>query len=148
MITDASIEIDAPPAAVWATFADVEAWPSWTDSVDELTALDAPTLKPGHRFLIDQPRFPRLVWEVTEVAPGRSWTWVQRSPGGTTLASHHVEDLGGGRTLVRQRIDQRGPVGAMVGRLARRTTRRYLAMEGEGLKARCEALHRRDGATS
>jgi len=46
--------------------------------------------------------------------------------------------LGPERTLVRQRVDQRGPLGTLVGALMRGTTRRYLAMEAEGLKARCE----------
>jgi hypothetical protein len=79
------------------------------------------------------------VWEVTEVDPGVSWTWRQQSPGGTTFASHVLEPIGEGRTLVRQRIDQRGPVGLLVGVLMRRTTRRYLQLEAEGLKARCGA---------
>ena len=36
------------------------------------------------------------------------------------------------RTLVRQRIDQRGPVGVVVGVLMRGLTRRYLDLEGAG----------------
>jgi hypothetical protein len=139
MITDSSIEIDAAPSVVWTVFTDVARWPTWTESVTRLVPLDGPELVVGHRFEIKQPKMPNLVWEITEVTPGVGWTWVQRSPGGTTLAVHEVVAVdGGARTLVRQRIDQRGPIGVVVGALMRRLTRRYLVMEGEGLKARSE----------
>jgi uncharacterized membrane protein len=147
MITESSIEIAAPAAVVWEVFTDVERWPEWTASVERLVALDGPGIEVGKRFEISQPRLPQLVWEVTEVAPGVAWTWRQRSFGGTSSATHEVTALDGGRTLVRQRIDQRGPVGVTVGLLMRRLTRRYLTLEGEGLKARSE--HRaRQGASS
>jgi uncharacterized membrane protein len=145
MITEGSIEVDAPASTVWEVFADVERWPEWTASVRRVVPLDGPALEVGHRFQIDQPRFPKLVWEVTAVEPGRSWTWEQRSPGGTALASHEVVPLGEGRTLVRQVIDQRGPIGVLVGRLVRGLTRRYLTLEAEGLKASSEQ-RRHDGA--
>lgn len=148
MITEDRIEIDAPAGVVWDTFADVERWPEWTGSVTSLRALDGPQLAVGHRFEIRQPRFPKLVWEVTEVEPGTSWTWRQRSPGGTTLASHEVVALDADRTLVRRRIDQRGPIGALVGWLGRGLTRRYLRMEAEGLKAASEARARRDASSA
>lgn len=141
MITDASIEIDAPADVVWTVFADVEHWPDWTASVQRLVGLDGPDLRVDARFRIKQPRMPDLVWEVTEVDPGAAWTWVQRSPGGTTVASHEVVVISPGRTLVRQRLDQRGPVGAVVGRLTRGMTRRYLDLEAQGLKRTSEALH-------
>ena len=147
MITDSSIEIDAPAATVWDVFADVERWPEWTASVERLVALDGP-VEVGARFEIHQPRLPKLVWEVTAVEPGSSWAWRQRSPGGTTLATHEVVDLGDGRTLVRQRIDQRGPVGVAVGVLMLRLTRKYLEMEGRGLKAASEQRHQLDAASA
>ena len=82
-----------------------------------------------------------LVWNVfTDVVPQSSWTWVQHSPGGVTTARHDVVETAEGTTVVRQELDQRGIVGAAVAVLMRRTTRRYLAMEGDGLKARCEEL--------
>ncbi len=81
----------------------------------EPVALDGPAIAVGNRFEIKQPRMPKLVWEVTDVTPGSSWTWAQRSPGGLTLASHDVSAISDGRTRVRQWIDQRGPVGALVG---------------------------------
>lgn len=143
MITEDSVEIDAPATRVWNVFADVERWPEWTASVTSLVGLDGPALAVGRRFAIRQPGMPRLVWEVTHVDPGSSWTWVQRSPGARVSARHDVTTRPGGGTLVRQRLDQGGPLGALVGRLMAKKTRRLLAQEGQGLKARAEE---RDGA--
>lgn len=141
MITDSDVDIDAPATVVWDVFTDVERWPEWTTSVSRLVALDGPQIAVGKRFEIKQPRMPKLIWEVTEVAPGTSWTWVQRSPGGLTVARHEVVAESDGRTLVRQQIDQRGPIGAVVGVLMRRMTKRYLELEANGLKARSEQRH-------
>lgn len=140
MITESGIEIDAPAALVWEVFADVERWPEWTASVTRLVALDGPGLAVGKRFQIKQPKLPTLVWKVTDLVPGVSWTWVQRSPGGSTAAVHSLTPVANDRTLVRQRLDQQGPVGALIGRLMLRTTRRYLEMEAQGLKARSEQV--------
>ena len=148
MITDKSIEIDAPAPVVWQVFSDVERWSEWTESVDQVTGLDGPELEVGRRFRIEQPKFPKLVWQVTELEPGRSWTWRQKSPGGTTLAVHEVEPLGPDRTLVKQRIDQRGPIGWVVGKLTKKLTHRYMEMEAEGLKARSEERRRHDAPSS
>jgi uncharacterized protein YndB with AHSA1/START domain len=145
MITDSSVSIAAPARLVWDVFSDVERWPEWTASVTRLVALDGPELAVGNRFEIKQPRMPRLEWTVTEVAPDTSWTWVQRSPGGLTVARHEVELVGPDRTLVRQQLDQRGAVGALVGRLMKRMTVRYLDLEAQGLKARTEEQRRLDG---
>lgn len=148
MITESSIEIDAPASVVWQVFTAVEQWPEWTASVTRLEGLDGPALEVGRRFEIKQPRMPKLVWEVTAIEPGVAWTWQQRSPGARTFASHDVVDQGHGRTLVRQRIDQRGPMGVIVALLSRRLTNRYLTMEAQGLKARSEAQHRSDAPTA
>lgn len=138
MNTDSSIEIAAPLALVWDVFSDVERWPEWTESVTRLVALDGPGLALGKRFEIKQPRMPKLVWVVTALDAGTSWTWTQKSPGGRTLATHQLEPIGADRTLVRQRIDQRGPIGVLVGLAMRRLTRRYLDLEAQGLKASSE----------
>jgi hypothetical protein len=138
MITDCGVDIEAPATVVWDVFSDVECWPEGTASVSRLVALDGPGLAVGKRFEIKQPRMPKLVWEVTEVTPGSSWTWVQRSPGGLTVARHEVIPQSDRRARVRQQLDQRGPVGAIVGLLMRGMTRRYLELEAEGLRARSE----------
>ncbi|MBW0014339.1 SRPBCC family protein [Mycobacterium sp.] len=145
MFTEDSIEIYAPPQLVWDVFSDVEHWPDWTASVTSLVGLDGPTLAVGRRFAIKQPGLQKLVWQVTELRPGSSWTWVQRSPGVRVSASHHVTPQDG-RTQVRQQLDQGGALGALVGRLMVKKTKRFLEMEAQGLKARSEQLSRADGA--
>jgi uncharacterized membrane protein len=146
MRTESSVEIDAPATTVWERFVDVERWPTWTASVTRIVPLDGPGIVVGNRFEIKQPRLPNVVWEVTEVDPGISWTWRQRSPGATTSASHELVAQAGDRTLVKQRIDQRGPIGVAVGLLMRRLTKRYLDLEGQGLKACSELRQRRDAS--
>ena len=135
MITDSSVEIDAPASIVWDVFVDVERWSEWTASIERIVALDAPGIEVAKRFEIKQPRMPKLVWEVTAVEPGVSWTWRQHSFGATTFATHEVVAQEADRTLVRQRIDQRGPLGVTVGVLTRRLTKRYLELEAQGLKS-------------
>ena len=148
MFNEDSVEIAAPPQLVWDVFSDVERWPEWTASVTSLVALDGPALAVGKRFAIKQPRMSKLVWKVTEVDPGASWTWVQRSPGVLVSARHDVIAQPGGRTLVRQQLDQRGVLGALVGRLMVKKTKRFLELEAQALKARSEQLSRADGPHS
>ncbi|HEX6418482.1 MAG TPA: SRPBCC family protein [Acidimicrobiales bacterium] len=141
MIEESGVTIDAPADHVWRVFTDVERWPEWTASVTraEVVGGGGAGLRVGTAVRIKQPRFPAITWVVTELDPGVSWTWVARSPGATTVAVHEIEPLDAGTTRVRQRIEQTGPIGALVGRAIRATTRRYLATEAAGLKRRCEA---------
>jgi uncharacterized membrane protein len=146
MFTEDSIEIDAPPHLVWQVFSDVEHWPEWTESVTSLVGRDGADLAVGKRFAIKQPGMQKLIWQVTEIEPGSSWTWVQRSPGVRVTARHYVSAQPGGRTLVRQQLDQGGLLGALVGRLMVKKTKRFLELEAKGLKARSEQLSRADGS--
>lgn len=146
MMTEDSIEIDAPAQLVWQVFSDVERWPEWTASVTSLVARDGTGLDVGKRFAIKQPGMSKLVWQVTEIERGSSWTWVQRSPGVRVSARHWVIPQPTGRTLVRQQLDQGGVLGALVGRLMVKKTKRFLELEAQGLKARSEQLSRADGS--
>jgi uncharacterized membrane protein len=47
MITEDSVEIDAPAQLVWEVFSDVERWPEWTASVTSLVAQDGAGLAVG-----------------------------------------------------------------------------------------------------
>jgi uncharacterized membrane protein len=146
MFNEDSIEIDAPPQLVWEVFSDVEHWPDWTASVTSLAGLDGSALAVGRRFAIKQPGMQKLVWQVTDLQPGTSWTWAQRSPGVNVVARHYVTGRPDGGTLVRQQLDQGGVLGALVGRLLLKKTKRFLAQEAHGLKARSEQLSRANGS--
>jgi uncharacterized membrane protein len=148
MLSEDGIEIDAPAQLVWDVFSDVEHWPDWTASVTSLVGLDGPTLAVGKRFAIKQPGMQKLVWQVTEIDPGYSWTWVRRSPGVNVVARHHVTAQPGGRTLVRQQLDQGGVLGGLVGRLMVKKTKRFLQQEAQGLKAYAEQRSRARGPHS
>jgi uncharacterized membrane protein len=142
------VEIDAPSDVVWEIFTDVERWPEWTASVSEATALDGHGIAIGRRFAIKQPRLPLLVWQVTAVTPGASWTWSSRTFGAQSVAVHEVAPAGTGRTVVRQRVEQRGVLAAVSAVLMGRLVRRYLALEAAGLKRRVEHHHRSGAAAS
>jgi hypothetical protein len=64
------------------------------------------------------------------------------------IARHWVVPQANGHTLVRQQLDQRGVLGALVGRLMVKKTRRFLEQEAQGLKARSEQLGRASGPHS
>jgi hypothetical protein len=134
-----SVEIARSPAAVFAVYADVERWPEWTPTVRSVERLDAGSLRVGSRVRIRQPRLPTTVWEVSEYEEGVQFTWVARAPGALTVGRHEVAAARAGSTAAAS-IEQRGPLGLLVGLLTRRLTLRYLAQEAQGLRARCEQL--------
>jgi len=115
----------------------VESWPAWTPTVTSVRRLDPGPLRLGSRARISQPRLPETEYVVTELIPGRSFTWVAAGPGVLTTARNDVKPLPGGGTSVRLSVSQAGWLdrswGASTG-----LTDRYLANEANGLKARCE----------
>jgi uncharacterized protein YndB with AHSA1/START domain len=130
-------DIDAPAGRAWQVISDVEAWHEWTPSVTSIKRLDAGPLVVGSRALIRQPRFPPAMWRVSEVEPGRSFTWISRSPGLRVVACHRVEPSGAGSRATLS-IELKGIFGGLLGSMTKGITERYLAFEAQGLKARSE----------
>jgi hypothetical protein len=135
----AAVEIPAPPPLVWAVVADVERWPQWTASVSRVVLLSPGTLQFGSRARIHQPKLPPALWRVTELTPGRGFTWVSVAPGVRVTARHIVGALPTG-SHVTLSIHYQGWLGAWLARWTRNLNERYLEMEANGLKARCAEL--------
>jgi uncharacterized protein YndB with AHSA1/START domain len=133
-----AIDIAAPPERVWEVLSDVEAWSEWTPTVTSVQRLDDGPLRTGSRAKILQPRIPETEYVVTELEPGRSFTWVAKGPGVLTTARHDATPLPNGGTRVRLSVEQAGWLGSVMGRFYRGLTDRYLANEANGLRARCE----------
>jgi uncharacterized membrane protein len=134
---EVTITIDAPVPVVWSVLADVERWPEWTESVRSVELLDG-SLAVGNRVRIRQPKFPSVVWRVTDVDPGTSFTWRSKSPGADAYGTHTVIDNGDGTSSAVLAIAQTGPIGTLVALLSRRLTKRYVEFEAQGLKRRSE----------
>src|ERR1043165_5013607 len=88
---DITVDIAAPPERVWQVMTDIERWPEWTESVDDVKRLDTGPLRVGSRARIKQPKFMSALWEVTDVEAPRSFTWISRSPGVVASAKHRIE---------------------------------------------------------
>jgi uncharacterized protein YndB with AHSA1/START domain len=132
-----TVAIDATPEAVWAVIADVEKWPEWTASIRSVELLTPGPLAVGSRARVRQPRLPTAVWEVTELVPGRSFTWVNRSPGMTSTGVHGVTG-GGPASVATLRIEQTGPLSVLALPFLP-LTKKYVQLEAAGLKRRSEA---------
>lgn len=127
--------IDAPSETVWAVLSDVAGWPEWTPTIRSVRRLDEGPLRVGSRAEVEQPRLPRAVWQVSEVVPGRSFTWEAHGPGLTTIGRHEVAPEGSG-SRVTLAIEQRGPMGAVAALVWRRLTQRYIDLEAASLAER------------
>jgi hypothetical protein len=108
--------------------------------VSGVRSLDAGPLAVGSRVEVSQPRIPTGTYTVTALVPGSAFTWEQRQPGSTVSAHHECAPLPDGGTRVELRVVMSGAVGQVVGRLYRRLTEGYLAMEAAGLKSRAEDI--------
>jgi uncharacterized membrane protein len=136
---EATADVSAPAQLVFDTYADVERWPSWTSSVTSVELLDPGPLRVGSRARIRQPKLPETIWQVTRLVPGREFSWQAFGPGVLTTGTHRVTANADGTSRVTALLEQRGPLGVVVGLLTNRLTRRYLRTEVDGLKAYCEA---------
>ena len=132
-----TIEIDASPERVWAVLSDAERWPEWTPTVTRVERLEGDGKAVGSRFRIVQPRLPAAVYVLTDVQPGRSFTWENGNFVVRGRAHHAVEARGTGARATLA-VECSGLLGGLMGWMYRKLIREYLDLEAEGLKRRSE----------
>ncbi len=132
------IDIAAAPERVWQVVTDVEDWPNWTASMSDIKRLDQGPLRVGSRARIKQPGLPVLVWEVTDLEEGTSFTWVARTPGVNSAAGHLVSATADGSRLTLS-VTWTGIFGGLAGALVGQRTRKSITADAIGHKACAEA---------
>lgn len=140
-VFEITVEIAAPPERVWKVMTDVELWPEWTESVQSVKRLDDGEFRIGSRARIKQPKFLPATWEVIQIDPGRSFTWVTRSPGMVASGRHRVEPTAKGSRATLS-VAYGGLLAGLVAKVLGGITDRYLMFEAAGLKQRSEIFVR------
>ena len=130
----------APPETVWAVATDVERWPDYMPTVTTVERLEDGPLRLGARAMIKQPGQRRALWTVTEMTPGRTFSWESRRRGMTMTGTHRVDPKGPG-TRSTLTLTMTGPLTPVLGRLLGPLMRRVLETEN-----RCFAERAQDGA--
>lgn len=132
------VDVDAPPATLWAILERPHAWPEWTESIDVVEMLDG-DLALGARVRVTQPGLRPMVWTVAALDPGRAFTWTAAAGGVRTAGSHAIEPLDGGeRSRLTLGLTQSGALAPLIRLLLGQRTRRYVGLEAAGLKAAAE----------
>lgn len=114
---------------------DVERWPEWTASMTRVERLAEGPLSVGSKVRVKQPRLATAIFEVTHWTPGQRFDWVTSSAAVTGVARHIIEPIDSGSEVTLS-VEFSGPLAGVVGWWFGSLTRRYLAMEAEGLKRR------------
>jgi hypothetical protein len=81
---------------------------------------------------------PTSVWTVVDYSPGKAFTWSTKARGVESIAEHIITPENDGAKVTLSVVN-RGLIATLIAPLIRRASRRNLRLEGDGLKARCEA---------
>ena len=137
MRIERAIDIAAPPEIVWAVMADVERWHEWTESITRVDRLDGGAFGVGSRARVRQPGFAPALWQVTKFEPLSGFTWEMNSLGAHAVGDHRIVADAGGCTVTLS-VDMGGWLLRLVARRIRNVSRKFVEMEAQGLKKRCE----------
>lgn len=134
-----TVGIEAEVERVWNVLVDVEKWPSWTPSMTSVERVDSGPLRVGSTARIRQPGLGSMLWKVTELTEGRSFTWEARRPGLRLIAAHALDESEANDTNVTLSVHQGGLLGAVFAPLTAGFARRNVEAEAQGLKRAAES---------
>ncbi len=76
---------------------------------------------------------------MTALEPGRYFEWRFPAPGLLSIGGHRVDAAGDHASRVTLSLTWSGPLAPVIRLLFGKLSRRYVEMEAQGLKRRCEA---------
>lgn len=135
MHLEVTVTAAASAETVWSLLVDVERWPTRTRSMERVRLVSAGPLAVGSRVRIKQPRLAPTTFVVTDLEPGRSFTWRSTAPGLVTTTLHEVTPSPAGTSTIRFVLDQTGLLSSVSRVALRRMIRHYVQMEADGLAA-------------
>ena len=118
---------------------DVERWPEWTSSVTAVERLETGPFGLGSQARIRQPKLKTMTWRVTEFEQGRFFTWETQSPGVYVIGRHEIRPTDRG-SIVTLTVIQTGWLASLLGPFFSTLAKRYVEIEAQGLKKRCEEM--------
>lgn len=130
--------ITAPADLVWRTISTVEKWPEWTPTMEEISRLDDGELHVGSTARVRQPKQPARTWTVTELTPGRSFTWTTKGAGLHLSADHVIVGEQDGKVAVLLTFEMSGVVAPLANLLSGSMVRRLVDTEAASLTKWCE----------
>ena len=86
-----------------------------------------------------QPKLRPGVWTVTDVEPGRSFTWASGTSGIVRVIARHVVEPIDSGSRVTLSVEFKGILGALGAAAFGKLTNEYMGMEAAGLKRRVES---------
>ena len=134
-----SLTVAAEPARVWEVLSDIERWPERITTYQEVRRLDDGDLRVGSRARVKQKGLAAGEWEVSELVPGRTFTWASQQPGVRIVGRHHVTTDAAGATRLTLVLEQSGWLSGVVTLLLGRKVREYVDLEADALKVAAEA---------
>jgi uncharacterized protein YndB with AHSA1/START domain len=136
---EVTVNITAPAELVWQTISDVEKWPEWTPTMEQIDRLDEGEFRVGSSARVRQPNLPERTWTVTELVPGRSFAWAHDSRGLRLSADHVIVGEHDGSVEVLLTISMSGFAAPLATLLAGRKVREFVNTEAASLTRWCEA---------
>lgn len=135
VVTEHTVEIEAPIAEVWRVLTDVDAWHQWNPGIVESAAVTA--LGPGAAFSFKSEVAVKA--EVTLWQPPNELGWRARTFGAESKSIWHLESIGPNATRVHTEESLRGLAATLMQWKLQPALADGLASWQEHLKSVCEA---------
>src|SRR5690242_20380028 len=123
----------AEPARLWAVLSDVDRWPEWIETYEEVRRQQTGPLTLGEVAHVKQRGLAGGDWTVTQLEEGRVFTWEKRQPGLHMVGRHRVSAEPGGGSRLDLSFVRTGALSGSMALLLGRKVRRYVDLEGARL---------------